>query len=106
MTELFLIELCIILSTYCIAIIACMSESTGTKQHCDGPFNIRLPQNFSADQLSEADSGLLQSCMQMCVRDLCCKSFGLRNGRCTTSPLAEFPLDFINEVGSFLNDVM
>ena len=68
------------------------------KQTCTGPFYFYPLPHFSVTSLTTIDRGLLPSCMEMCVKDLCCKSFGLRDGACVTSVIS-FTLDFQNEVG-------
>ena len=78
-----------------------LKAGTQVAPHCKGPFHLLPSPGFVRCQLGDEDHEARMSCMQQCIRDSCCRAFGMKSGKCVTSVVTTYTLDYTKEVMVF-----
>ena len=64
---------------------------------CNGPFHLEMSPGYI---YVETKASAMMACVQQCITDPCCSAAGLRGGKCVTSVIKTYSLDFTKQVKS------
>ena len=67
---------------------------------CYGPFTIRPSSRKDVRKYKtcSGDAELMEACLKKCMRDFCCRAFGVHNGNCIMANFTTEAYHFVKEV--------